>query len=357
MANSTVKKKIKKTAGANTTKKNTFKKVAETNAKTSAKKTTSKKGNEAKAKVSKEKTTTTKHKLGWLPYAIIASTAIAIGAGAGIFVKRKFGQEEIDYSNFDASAYAMNSKELLEKYRANPKANFTSAELVNIGLEKYRQFENSYSFTVGLAKTVVDQTIRNAQIKNGDKYFEEQISRSSMVSLANRLETTTDSSETTVYKGKADGDETASYSGTSQAYTEQGFKDYLGRTLQDMFVYTISDDTVYDDSTTETLADGNIRIYLNLDPELSTYFYKIQMKNMSNLDSLPTFNYVKQTYTFTSDMTLLHCYIEEKYQASMGMTVSITNTLHTYYHADEYKAIPTLDEPFDYSTKGETTYE
>ena len=115
MANSTVKKNIKKTAGANTTKKNTSKKAAKTDAKTSAMKTTSKKGKEAKAKVSKEKTTTTKRKLGWLPYAIIASTAIAIGAGAGIFVKRKFGQEEIDYSNFDASAYAMDSKELLEK--------------------------------------------------------------------------------------------------------------------------------------------------------------------------------------------------------------------------------------------------
>ena len=295
--------------------------------------------------------------MSWIQLPIIAVVAVVIGAGAGIFAKRKFGQEQIDYSNFDASAFAMDSKELLERFKANPKGDYTPAELVNIGLEKYRQCENSYSFTVGTASTIVNQSIRNAQIKIGDKYFEEQLSKSSMVSLANRIETTSDSDTTTLYKGKAESDEQASYSGETQNYTTEEFKNFLGRTLPDMFVYTVSDDTVFDDSKTETLGNGNIRIYLNLDPDISTYFYKIQMKNMSNLDNLPTFNYVKQTYTFTSDMTLLHCYIEEKYQASMGMTVSITNTLNTYYHANEYKKIPELNESFDYSTKGETSYE
>ena len=293
----------------------------------------------------------------WVQFVTIAFLALTAGAGVGVFVKRKFGQEQIDYSNFDASAFSMDSKELLEKYKANPKANFTPAELVNIGLEKYRQCENSYSFTVGSASTVVDQSIRNGQIKNGDRYFEEQISKSAMVSLANRVETTKGSETTTLYKGKAQGEESATYSGESTNYNEEGFKNFLGRTLPDMFIYTISNDTAFDDSKTEKLANGNIRVYVNIDPDLSTYFYKVQMKNMSNLDNLPTFNYVKQTYTFTSDMTLLHCYIEEKYQASMGMTVSITNRLHTYYHANEYRKIPSLNEPFDYSTKGEQNYE
>ena len=298
-----------------------------------------------------------KRNLAWTQYPIIAAIAIAVGVGAGIFAKRKFGQEEIDYSNFDAGALAADSKELLEMYNANPKANFSPAELVNIGLEKYRQCENSYSFTVGIAKTVVDQSIRNAQIKNGDKYFEEQISRSKMVSLANRYQFTKDSESIHEFKGEAKSDETATFEDSKKSYAIDEFKNYMGKTLQDMFVYTISDDTIFDDSTTEKLPNGNIRIYLNLDPDLSTYFYKIQMKNMSDLDSLPTFNYVKHTYTFSSDMTLLHCYIDEKYQASMGMTVSIQNTLHSYYHANEYRAIPELGESFDYSLEGEITYE
>ena len=293
----------------------------------------------------------------WFQFTAIGAIAFAIGAGAGIFAKRKFGQEQIDYSNFDVSAFAMDSKELLEKYNANPKAAFTPAELVNIGLEKYRQSENSYSYTIGTASTIVNQSIRNAQIKHGDKYFEEQISNSSMVSLANRLETTKDSDTTIQYKGKADSAEKANYSGETKNYTTEEFKNFLGRQLPDMFNYTVSNDTVYDDSKTEKLSNGNIRVYLNLDPDISTYFYKIQMKSLSNLDNLPTFNYVRQTYTFTSDMTLLHCDIEEKYQASMGMTVSITNNLHSYYHANEYREIPSLNESFNYSTEGEKAYE
>ena len=293
----------------------------------------------------------------WIQFPIIAVVAIAIGAGAGIFVKRKFGQEQIDYSNFDANAFTMDSKELLERYKSNPNGSYTAAELVNIGLEKYRQCENSYSFTIGTASTIVNQSIRNAQIKNGNKYFEEAISKSDMVSLAHRAETTDGSGTTKKFDGKAESVESASYNGSSKSYTDEEYKNYLGKTLQEMFVYTISNETVYDDSSVEKLSNGNIRVYLNLDPDISTYYYKIQMKNMSNLDSLPTFNYVKQTYTFKSDMTLLHCYIDEKYQASMGMTVSIQNTLHNYYHANEYRKIPELNESFDYSTKGEQKYE
>jgi len=293
----------------------------------------------------------------WIQFPIIAVVAIAIGAGAGIFVKRKFGQEQIDYSNFDANAFAMDSKELLERYKSNPNGSYTPAELVNIGLEKYRQCENSYSFTIGTASTIVDQSIRNAQIKNGNKYFEEAISKSNMVSLAHRVETAEGLGTTTMYPGKANSEESASYNGETKGYTDEEYKNYLGKTLQEMFVYTISNETVYDDSSVEKLSNGNIRVYLNLDPDISTYYYKIQMKNMSNLDSLPTFNYVKQTYTFKSDMTLLHCYIDEKYQASMGMTVSIQNTLHNYYHANEYRKIPELNESFDYSMKGEQKYE
>ena len=178
-----------------------------------------------------------------------------------------------------------------------------------------------------------------------------------MVSLANRIETTKDSETTVMNKGKADTDESATYSNDIQNFTVEEFKNFLGRSLQDMFVYTISNDTVFDDSSIEKLANGNIKVYLNLDPDISTYYYKVQMKNMSNLDSLPTFNYVKQTYIFSSDMTLLHCYVDEKYQASMGMTVSIQNTLNTYYHANEYREIPELNESFDYSTEGEQHYE
>lgn len=300
---------------------------------------------------------TKKHKIGWIQYPLIVVLAGAVGVGSGIFIKRRFGQEKIDYSNFDASALALDSKELLKEYEKNPNGDFTPAELVSIGLEKYRQCENSYSFTVGSAETIVNQSIRNAQIKNGDSYFEEQISKSSMVSLANRVSYTAGVDEITKHIGEATSEESANYTGESKSYTTEEYKSEYGRTLDEMFIYIIGNETVYDDALVEKQSNGNIKIGISLDPDLATYYYKIQMKNISSLDDLPTFNYVKHVYTFTSDMVLLHSYIDEKYQASMGVTVSIQNKLNTYYHANEYLKIPELNETFNYSTKGEQKHE
>ena len=293
----------------------------------------------------------------WFRYTMIATLCLGLGAGVGIYVKRKYGKEQIDYSNFDGSAYAADAKALLEAYNKDPNQDFTSAELVNIGLEKYRQCEYSYSFGIGTASTIVNQTIRSVQIRNGNNYFEESISRSSMVSLASRTEQTLDVDNIDVYEGKADTDETATYDGSKTSHSLNEYKDRMGKTLDEMFIYTISDETCYENSETKVLDNKNKQITLYLDPELSTYYYKNQMKNMSNLDELPIFSNITLTYTFTEDMTLLHCHVDEKYSAKMGVSVSITNSIDYYYHANVEKAIPALDEPCDYSTEGEIDYE
>ena len=293
----------------------------------------------------------------WFRYTVIATLCLGLGAGVGIFVKRKYGKEQIDYSNFDGAAYAADAKALLEAYNNDPNQEFTPAELVNIGLEKYRQCEYSYSFGIGTASTIVNQTIRNYQIRNGNNYFEEALSRSSMVSLATRTEQTLEVDNVDVYKGEADSDETATYDGSKTSSSLETYKNTMGKTLDEMFIYTISDETCYENSETKVLANKNKQITLYLDPEVSTYYYKIQMKNMSNLDELPIFSNITLTYTFTEDMTLLHCHVDEKYNAKMGVSVSITNTLDYYYHANVEKAIPSLDENCDYSTEGELDYE
>ena len=293
----------------------------------------------------------------WFRYTVIATLCLGLGAGVGIYVKRKYGKEQIDYSNFDGAAYAADAKALLEAYNNDPNQEFTPAELVNIGLEKYRQCEYSYSFGIGTASTIVNQTIRNYQIRNGDRYFEEALSRSSMVSLATRTEQTLDVDNVDVYEGKADTDETATYDGSKTSSSLETYKNTMGKTLDEMFIYTISDETCYENSETKVLDNKNKQITLYLDPEVSTYYYKNQMKNMSNLDELPIFNNITLTYTFTEDMTLLHCHVDEKYNAKMGVSVSITNNLDYYYHANVEKAIPSLDENCDYSTEGELDYE
>ena len=82
------------------------------------------------------------------------------------------------------------------------------------------------------------------------------------------------------------------------------------------------------------------------------------MKTISNLNGLPTFEYLRHTYIFDSDMMLKYCHVDEKYQASMmSITANIHNDIKYYYHANEFLKIPSVDENIDYSLKGEVEYE
>ena len=304
----------------------------------------------------KEKKQLSKGKKALIQYSVIAACAIGIGVGGGIIAKKKLGPVEIDYSGFDSNSFQADAKALLKEYEANPNNDFTAAELVNIGLEKYRNCENSYSIGVGQASTIVNQSIRNFQIKNGGKYYEEQISRSSMVNLANRV--LADSENATVYKGKAKDTEVPEYSNEPQILNNDEFKQIWGKTLEDMFIYIISNETVDLDKSSLEKKDGKVYVSLELDPDIASYNYKVQMKSLSSLSALPTFEYLRQKYVFDSNMTLLHANFDEKYAAAMsGISATIVNDIEYYYHANEYLKIPEINEILDYSIEGETTYE
>ena len=278
------------------------------------------------------------------------------GVTTGVLLKKRFGQVEIDYGDFNPENYRMDGKALLKEYQKNPNKKFSEAELVNIGLEKYRECKNCYSIGIGVADTIVNQTIRNAQIKVGDHYFEESISYSKMVNVANRVSQVGIDNDISLNKGKASGSEDATYKEDVTTYKAQDYKKTWGKTLDEMFIYLISNETVMDGSKIEK-KDDLIKVTLKLEPSISTYYYKIQMKEISDLDRLPVFEYLTHTYVFDKDMSLLYCKVDEKYQASMGVTATIHNTIDYYYHANVMIDIPKENETVDYSIEGENQYE
>ena len=293
----------------------------------------------------------------WVIIPVSFVLVAVVGATAGIILKRQFGQEVIDYSGFDPENYRMDGKALLKEYQKNPKKNFTEAELINIGLEKYRECENCYSIGVGTASTIVNQTIRNAQIKVGNHYFEESISYSKMVAVANRVNQVGEDNDISLNKGKATGSEEVTYSKNVTTYKADDYKKAWGKTLDEMFIYLICNETVLKEGSKIEKDDEHIKVTVNLDPDISTYYYKCQMKEISDLDRLPGFEYLTHTYIFAKDMTLLYCKVDEKYQASMGVTATIHNTIDYYYHANESIDIPKENETIDYSIEGENHYE
>lgn len=285
-------------------------------------------------------------------YISIVGTALAVGTAGGIVAKRVMGGENIVYEG-DATSITFDIDTAYDKYlnyHGNDLAkDFTPAELVNIGLEKYRRCENSYSITTGIASTMVTQTIRNYQIKNGDRYFEESISMSSMVKLANRMYQEGKDGNIMLYKGSAVNEELGNYSANGEQFEQADYKNYLGKTLNEMFIYIITDATILNSEIND---ENGYEIKLQLDTDMSVIFYQYQMKNISNLDKYPKFSSVNLTFTFNKDLELQHLYTDETYQATMGVTVDIHNMLDTYYYPNTELKIPEINEPTDYSLIG-----
>lgn len=295
-----------------------------------------------------------------LTYILTIGIAAVAGVGTGIVLKKTIGPiDEMYPEGFDPKDFSPDTESIMKRYSAlsdksyNGAQSFSDPDLVNVVLEKYKEFENSYSLSIGNANTIVTQTIRNAQIKNGDEYFEDQISYSSMVALAKRSYQHGKDGMIDVYDGKAYGPEATTYPSTpTETMDKASYKALLGKSLDEMFIYVISEKTTLD--STRKVQGDNIVIDLNLNPNTSTFFYKTQMLNLSGLSNLPPFTEVHLTYTFSKDLVLSHLAIDETFTATkegIPVPAKTNNIIDIYYFADQYLKIPTSEEPIDFEIK------
>ncbi|MCQ2802780.1 MAG: hypothetical protein MJ225_03840 [Bacilli bacterium] len=291
-------------------------------------------------------------------YAIIVSSALALGGISGFGSKKLFGTVFDDYSGFNVDIYKINGDELIRKVEAKATtkdkiASFTPIELINYSIEKYKRCDHSYSYSIGNADAGISiQKVRSSQIRDEDKYFEESASDGiigcAMRSFQIRGENTVDiySASTASIK---DDDPIFPYSSIPLSYTLPTYKQMYGKTLDEMFIYIIHDKTVKS-ATIKEQKDETYVVNFELDPALSTYWYKRQMVSISDLDCQPTFDYVRLTYTLDKNLMLVSLYTDESFIAKWsGFEKSTKNTLFTkYFPNDNSRKIPELNEPFHY---------
>ena len=294
-------------------------------------------------------------------YLILIGSAAAMGITAGFVGKKVFGPPEIDDSGLEG-ALQVDAKAIVERIDAyngdkDKTEEFSTSEILNYSLEKFRSCENCCSFTFGIADTIVKQDIRGCSIKNGDRYFEESISKSSMVSLANRMIQEGKNANVSLYsadKGSieiSDISPQAEYSNSNLTdFTSDDYKATYGKTLDEMFIYIISEQTV-ENPVTEKKEDGYV-IDVDLDPDLGTVKYKKQMVNVSDLDAKPKFEVVHLTFHLDKDLRLKKLSVNEKYTARKVVDAKINGILEIYYFSDMYVKIPEITEKINY-IKGE----
>lgn len=283
-----------------------------------------------------------------LSYLLIIGIAGVTGSVGGYVAKKLLGGVDTIIIG-DPEAFQADAKELLQKYEDNPNGNYSPADLVNIGLEKYRNNENCFSYSIGVGETIVSQEVRNFQIKNGDRYFEESISTSSMVTLANRVYQDGKDGEIEFYKGKAVTVDSGSYPESPRVMSQEEYKGMFGKTLDRIFIYILSDQSVISEECSVSKSDGKVIVKLSLDPDKATYNYKLQMLNISGLDNLPTFQYLKHEYIFDEQMNLLQYTLDEEYDAQMMVNAHIHAQIAVKCFPGEYLKIPAITENLNYT--------
>ena len=95
-------------------------------------------------------------------------------------------------------------------------------------------------------------------------------------------------------------------------------------------------------------------IKLNLNPNLSTFYYKTQMLNISGLSNLPPFSEVKLTYTLGKDLSLKKLAVDETFTATkegIPVPAKTNNVIDTYYYPNQYLKIPNPSERIDFTIK------
>ena len=175
-----------------------------------------------------------------------------------------------------------------------------------------------------------------------------------MVAVAKRMYQTDIGGNIKVYDGSipTDNVEDASFTERYNEMSSADYKDYLGRTLDTMFIYAISDKTVIEQSS-KKLDSGGYELFVSLNPSNSTVDYQTQMKNISNLDQRPIFEKVHLTYTVDENMMLQKLHVDEEYSAKMTISVDIRNDIDTYYYPNKKMEIPSYSQKTNYSAEGE----
>ena len=294
-----------------------------------------------------------------LSYLLTIGISASTGAATGIILKRTVGPiDEMYPPGFDPKEFSPNVSEIMARYEKlsdqsiTGVSTFPESDVVNIILEKYRTSNECYSIGIGVANVPsvgVKQSIRSAQIKIGNEYFEEQISLSKYAEVAKRTAQHGKDGEIDFYNGKPINEEKATYPETPKKYTKANYKKFLGKTLDEMFIYIISEKTTLKSSRTNK---GNeVVIDLELNPNLSTYYYKTQMLNISGLANLPPFSEVKLQFTCTKDLELTHLKVDETYTATkdnIPVPAETHNIINYYYHVGTSIDIPDYQTPINY---------
>lgn len=282
-------------------------------------------------------------------------TLIAIGATLTaatvtfFTIRAIFASKEVDYSSMSEEELEDDHVELMNRYRSfagdDFSKEFTSYELVNISLEKFKEHDYISSTTVGNVKSVgLDQRVRASTIKDKNNYFMENISYG-LVKTAKRFYQKDNLIKT--YDGSDIDVETANWNEEdAESLSLEKHEEKWGKTLNRPNIYIISSKTVLETSKIEKRDSGYV-VSLNLHPQYSVLRYVRQMVSISPITN-PVFESITLTMNLNKNLDLKSMVVDEKYTVTMIIPISSVGHIEESYTYDSYKPIPDLKTNVEY---------
>ena len=286
-------------------------------------------------------------------YSVSGAVVLALGIAAGVLVGQNTFKQTMDYSQFDTGEIEVDYSQKYEEFKKTNSSKyftaFTPVELANISLLKLGDIDSFYSQKEGsVIAAGVEQTINAYTIKNGNRYFEENISSSSFVKAANRFYQEGESVDW--YKGKYVSPTKGSYPDSSKTeYTLESFEEVWGGTKDRGTIYIISEQTVLSSEIKDN-SDGTKTIALDLDPTLSVIRYVKQMKMTGGLSQEPIFHSVHLDFTVDEQLKLLEFFSDEYYDVHMVIDAKNSNGKISQKFKYEEKEIPGIDTDINYES-------
>lgn len=283
---------------------------------------------------------------------IITSSVCVVALTTGISLGLVFGMEylgpRVNYGDYNVLSLEDDNAKLYREYQKindGDYSRFEPYEMANIAIYGYQNSEYHYSYSSGVANaSLVKQNIYATSIRNGDEYFTESISSSSLVNVAKRFYQ--DNSGVTTYTGSVEGKGAKWKEGTKEVSSFEEFENQWGKVPSRSCIYIISSKTVLD-SNVEKTEDGYI-VDVSLDPVKSVIRYVRQMVSMSDLSREPSFKTVDLRFVLDNQLNLKEMTSHEIYDVYKFGTHTTDSTINEYFFIDDGYKIPDLNTNCDY---------
>lgn len=278
---------------------------------------------------------------------IVSTVAVAGGLAVGILLGKLLSPKVApDFGELDTSIE--DDYEALKTRFASDKnvENYKPYEIANISWLNFADVPNSHSVTLGVVDAgMVKQKIFGHDVRNGDSFFSESLSYSSMKKCGSRFY------QESMVKGYTPSD--IKDNGTAKWKEEtlveetiDGHESKWGKKLDRPIIYIISSQTVTSESITQT-NDGYV-VELDLNPKTSVQRYIRQMVNISNLESAPEFSSVHLKFTISSDFMMKEFDVAEAYVVSVVGRNASKATLNQKFYTNSTETIPDLNTNYVY---------